>query len=260
MFLHCNMRRAKCLRFSDSGKTGEFYFTWRAYLPSDGAIELAQGFSLGCPIDDGYSMAAGDGRVLNDPRFTVELPNVGPGETKHFVLDMFCWEADHSSEETKRLFTNDAAKKLMQLHKGAEARSRKTRESFLSWLQDGDNDVATSLLSQGLLSPAIKTAYESVTSGALKLLDFALDAIKSNSDDYLGTSRSELLYTRDSAGQLRYRWIFDNGIETWFKEEGPKIHQTWRILEANRDNELDCKFLIQIAAGSPTEFQLPPTE
>lgn len=40
----------------------------------------------------------------------------------------------------------------------------------------------------------------------------------------------------------------------------PKIHQTWRILEANRDNELDCKFLIQIVAGSPTEFSIPPVE
>jgi hypothetical protein len=257
VFLHFNLRRAKCLRFSDSGKTSEFYFTWRAYLPGDTEVQLAQGFSLGCPIDDGYSMATNDQRTLNDPRSTLELPDVARSQTRHFVLDLFCWEADHSSEETKRLFTNEAAKKLMQLQRGNEARSKKARDSFVSWLQSGDNDAASALVSGGLLSPAVQTAYETVTNGALKLLSFALDLIKSNSDDYVGTARCELIYMRDAEGKLRYRWVFDNGVETWFDNEGPTIHQSWRVLEANRDNELDCKLLIQIAASSPTEFSVP---
>jgi hypothetical protein len=47
MFLHYNLRRAKCLRHTDSGSTSEFYFTWRAYIDGSESVQLAQGFSLG---------------------------------------------------------------------------------------------------------------------------------------------------------------------------------------------------------------------
>jgi hypothetical protein len=253
VFIHCNVRRAKCIRFSDPGKTAEYYFTWRAYLAGDKEYQLAQGFSLGCPIDDGYSMATGDMLELNDPRFTLELPAAHEGETKRFVLDLFCWEADSSTAETKRLFTNAAAKKLMQIYEASEKRNRKTRDGLLSWVQNDDNEVLQALAETGVLAPSVALPYQTVASAAVKVFDFVLDIIKNNSDDYLGISRSELVYTRRE-GKPLYRWIFNNGFETWFPEEKPVIHQSWRVREANRDNELDCKLIVQVASTSPTEF------
>jgi hypothetical protein len=256
MFIHCNIQRMKCIRFSDPGATAEYYFTWRAYLGGEKDTEIAQGFSLGCPIDDGYSMAEGDTRLsMNDPRFTLALPNVQKGETKRFVLDLFCWEADSSSEETKRLFTNDAAKKLMQVYKASEARSKKTKDELTKWVKDGNNPVLNALAAAGVSAPSAVAPYEVITTAAFKILDGVLAIIRSNSDDYLGMSRSEVIYTRDADGKLLYRWVFNNGFETWFPQEQPVIHQSWRVDEANRDNELDCKLIVQIASESPTEFQ-----
>jgi hypothetical protein len=256
MYIHCNVQRIKCIRFSDSGATAEYYFTWRAYLGGAKETQLAQGFSLGCPIDDGYSMKEGDTRLsLNDPRFTLELPDVQKGETRRFVLDMFCWEADSSSEETKRLFTNAAAKKLMQIYAASEGRSKKTRDDLTKWVKDGNNEVLKALTAVGILSPATILPYELVATAAFKVLDGVLEVLRSNSDDYLGTSRCEVVYTRNADGNLLYRWIFNNGFETWFPQEQPVIHQSWRVDEANRDNELDCKLIVQIASESPEQFK-----
>jgi len=218
---------------------------------------VAQGFSLGCPVNDGYSMATGDIRRLNDPKFTIALPNVNKGETKHLVLDLFAWESDHSTEETKRLFTNEAATKLMEIYEVTKKRKKKTQEKMIDWIESDDNEIVNALVSVGVTAASVVTPYVTVARAGIKIFSIVQEVIKSNSDDFLGTARASVIYTRLDDGRLLYRWIFNNGVESWFEEERPVIHQSWRIFEANRDNELDCKFIIQIAAESPNEFTEP---
>lgn len=259
MYLHFNLRRMKCLRSTDSGKSSEFYFTWRGYVEEKETIQLAQGFSLGCPIDNGYALRTGEQRALNDPKFTVNLPDVAEGETQRFTLDLFAWESDHSTDETKKLFTNAATEQLMKIHAQSKENKKKVRDSFLKWVQDGDNELIAALVATGIMAASSVVPYVAIAKAAVKLMSWGVEVVKSNSDDYLGFSRSEVIYTRKN-GKVLYRWIFNDGVETWLSEERPAIHQDWRVLEANRDNEIDCKFSIQIVESNPNEFTEPPPE
>lgn len=258
MFLHFNMRRLKAIEVSDSGNHGEFYFTWRCFVDRmDDDLQLAQGFSMGCPIDDGYSMLEGEERILNDPKVTIKLPDVAEGETNQISLDLFSWEADHSAEEVKKLFTNDAVAKLMQIHEAAKHDTKKTREAFLAWIQDGDNEVIKALVAAGALGATAVAPYVAASAAAVKVFEWTLDTIKDNSDDFLGFARAELIYTR-KGGELSYRWIFNDGVGTWFNEEQPMIGQSWRVLEANRGNQLESSFLVQVVSESPHQLMVAP--
>ncbi len=257
MFLHFNMRRFKCLKKSDAGKRGEYYFTWRCYVDkNENDMDLVQGFSLGCPVDDGYSMAVGDARVLNDPKFSVELPDVAEGENKRVTLDLFAWESDYSTEKVKKLFSNEAAAKLVEINSSAQQRKDQTREDFLEWVFDDDNGFIGDLVDTGVGTASTLTPYVTMSKALFKLAGWAFRVIRDNSDDFLGFTRAEIHYTRIK-GEIVYRWIFDNGAETWLKGEKAEIFQNWQVLEGDQGNELDSKFLIQIVAASPNEFKEP---
>ncbi len=257
MFLHFNMRRFKCLKKSDAGSMAEYYFTWRCYVDkNENDMDLVQGFSLGCPVDDGYSMTEGDQRPLNDPRFTVELPDVAEGENKRVTLDLFAWESDYSTEEVKKLFSNEAAAKLVEIHTSAQKKKNQTREDFLKWVRDDDNGFISDLVDAGVVASSTVTPYVTISKALFNLAGWVFRAVRDNSDDYLGFTRAEIHYTR-IGGELLYRWIFNQGAETWLMGEKQKIFQNWRILEADQGNELDAKFLVQIVADSPAEFEEP---
>lgn len=254
MFLHFNMRRFKCLKKSDAGKMGEYYFTWRCYVDkNEKDLDLVQGFSMGCPVDDGYSMAVGDHRVLNDPKFSVELPRVAEGEHKRVTLDLFAWESDFSTEKVKKLFTNEAAAKLVEIYQNAQAGKDQTREDFLEWVFDDDNGFIDDLVNTGVLGASTLTPYVTISKALFKLGGWVFRVVRDNSDDYLGFTRAELHYTRQN-GEILYRWIFNNGAETWLSGEKAEIFQDWRILDGGQENELDAKFLIQIVESNPNEF------
>src|SRR5688572_14862990 len=109
MYLHFSLQKAKALRVSDAGSEGEFYWTWQAYIQGKGETQLAQGFSTKCDIGSGLSFGPGEAiNNLNDPRFTIALPDLNDGEERNVVIDLHCWESDHSSEEVKSVFTNTA--------------------------------------------------------------------------------------------------------------------------------------------------------
>jgi hypothetical protein len=74
-YLFFNVPVIKCISFSDAGGEAEYYATYQAYFDLDAhTIQLTQGFSLGCPIDDGYSFRRGQAKELNDPKFLMKLP------------------------------------------------------------------------------------------------------------------------------------------------------------------------------------------
>lgn len=256
MFVHLNLRRTKCMRASrDAGRDSEFYFTWRVALDGGDDVQLAQGFSLGCPIDDGYTMRGGQTRDLNDPRFTVELPAVGQGETKRATITLFAWESDRSTEEVKKLFTNAAAQKLVQVHKKHKDRKAAAKAEILDFVQDGDNEILTALAQTGVVAANIATPYVTVAKAAVKVLSLVLSAIRGNSDDYLGSMTVDVMYTRTEENKLEYRWIFNDGAEAWFDDERYRVFQSWRCREANGNHELDSHLHLQVVSGSPDEME-----
>ncbi|MDD9932977.1 MAG: hypothetical protein OXT09_05200 [Myxococcales bacterium] len=258
MYLHFNLRNIKCLKQSDKllDKESEFFHTYRVYIGSaDQDVQLTQGFSLGAPIDDGYALEEGQQKTVNDPRFTVQLPDVDDGATMRVVLDLFAWESDSANtEEIKKLFTNEASAKLMEIYKAQDKKKKKTYEKFMDWVQDGDNEVLGALITTGIVASSVVTPYVAVAKAATSILGWALEAARTDGDDPLPYARMEVLIARTD-GKLRYRWIFNNGAETWFEEERPWIRGAWRAEEANNDNILDHTYGIQIVEASPDEFQ-----
>lgn len=259
MFLHFNMRRVKCIRHSDAGGFAEYYFAWRAYVDGAKQVHVAQGFSLGCPADDGYSMRTGDERPMNDPKFTVDLPDVAEGETKRFVLDLFAFESDFGTLQVKKAFTNEAAQKIVELAEQSKASKDKLLKDFGAWLSSGENEIVSALVTTGVIAASAVVPYVAIATAALKALSWVVDAIRSNKDDYLGQCRVEIIYTKVD-GKRHYRWLFNDGASIWKDKEEEPFHQDWRIHEADGGNILDCRFLAQVVAARPDELAaaLPP--
>lgn len=253
MFLHFNLRRLKCLRFRDAGAHAEYYFAWRAYMDGASQVQVAQGFSLGCPADDGYSMRTGDERPMNDPKFTVELPDVDEGKTRRFVLDLFAFESDFGTLQVKKAFTNEAAKKIVDLAEQSKASKDKLLKDFTGWLASGDNEVVKALVTTGVLAASAVVPYVAIAAAALKALTWVVDAIRSNQDDYLGQCRVEIIYAKVKGKRL-YRWIFNDGASVWKDKEEEPFHQDWRIHEADGGNILDARFLVQIVSAKPDQL------
>ena len=166
MFLHHNLRNVKCLKVSDAGSASEFYWTWQIFTEKNSQTLLAQGFSLGCPIDDGYSLTVGQQRELNDPKFTIEFPEIKEGESNKIALNLYCWESDHSSEEVKKAFTNSSVETLWKIYENQKQNKKKTQEEFLEWFKDSDNDFLNILTAS---SPSV-AGYLAISRAAIPLI------------------------------------------------------------------------------------------
>src|SRR5690349_9636296 len=128
---------ANGIQFSDAGGEAEYYWTYQAYYDLDAnTMQLSQGFSLGCPLDDGYAFRPGDTRELNDPKFLMKLPELQENQSNVITLDLFLWESDHSTEDTKKVFSNVAAQKLQQVYSDAKQVKQKAQDDFLKWFKD----------------------------------------------------------------------------------------------------------------------------
>jgi hypothetical protein len=125
--LHTNLRYLKPLKVTDAGRGGEFYFTYQVYSEAAATLSaLTPSFCIGCSIDDGVTARVGEQVEVNDPKFTIEQLKIDEGKTRHVVLDLFAWESNHSTVDVKKIFTNQAAEKLLTL----DARLERTRRSW----------------------------------------------------------------------------------------------------------------------------------
>jgi len=242
VFLHFNLSNVKAMKVSDAGAASEFYWTFQLFTEEEGGASssLAQGFSLGCPVDDGYSLRVGEQRKLNDPRFTVALPEPVEGETRLVSMDLYCWESDHSSSEVKKVFTNAAAQEIMAIHEQSQANKRKAREEILRWLSSESNEV----LQMAMEGAAGVTPYVAMARAAVPLLKWVIAELRNNSDDLIGRSRTELFYAKQD-GKLHYRWLVNDGVETWMdQEEAPYFHEH-EFLEASGGNHVVASAIYQ---------------
>ena len=244
MFLHVNLQSATCLRWADKifDGTSEFYWTWILYQEQgNDYIKISQGFSIGCPINTGYEFNTSDKkyRGLNDPYFTVELPEVKEGEQRQLHLEIHCWESDGNAATIKKAFSNSGAQKLFDIWNDQQQKRSKTNADFLNWLESSDNSLVTQLISGGF----VNSGAISIAKAALPVVKYAIESLKNRAEEYIGVFQANLLIVKND-GIKEYRWTFDNGSENWVKEEG-KIYKDADFLEADSRNEIVGKFLIE---------------
>jgi hypothetical protein len=248
MYLHFNNRRAKCLRASDSGGKAEYYWTWQVYTEEPTQTLVQQGFSIGCPIDDGYGFRPGMELELNDPKFTVQLPPASSTE-RRVVCDLYCWESDHSTEEVKKVFTNAAAAKLWQIFEKQKTSKSKTLEEFTRWLDESGSgfleEAMGAIGAAGAALPALALAKK-----AIPLIKMAVDVARSNGDDYIGYHRTELFYVRAN-GKLKFRWMLNNGVETLMVGEQKPYYVQLSFMSSDSSNQVVTKSFFQVIDAIP---------
>ncbi len=238
-FLFFNADRLKCIRGSDAFGDPDFYFTWQVYIDKPGdLVPLHQGFSMGAPIDEGHSVAQGATIPLTDTRYTVELPPVAEGEEIKIVTDLFCWESDQSSAEVKALFTNAAASKLFELYEANQQRKEKTIKEFMDWIKNDGLNIVT------IAAPQV-APFVPIINSVFGLIEIAIRAIKSDSDDFIGMSRTELFVSRKD-GRFRYRYLTDGGVQITIDREVQPYFVMPFIREANGDNIVQLNALFQV--------------
>jgi|GEM_PF-2732131 len=243
MYLHTNLRYLKPLKVTDAGRGGEFYFTYQVYSEAAATLSaLTQGFSIGCSIDDGVTARVGEQVEVNDPKFTIELAEVDEGKTRHVVLDLFAWESNHSTVDVKKIFTNQAAEKLLTLDAQTRENKKKLEDEFFKWLDDSGTGILSDFVA--LTGGSVALPYVELAKKVLPLVRWAIEVVKSRSDRYLGCSRRELFYARES-GKLKYRWLLDNGVETWILNETQPYFAPHTFRQDNGDNILAVQVIHQ---------------
>lgn len=245
-FLFFNVPAIKCIRFSDAGGEAEYYATYQAYFDLDGnSIQLSQGFSLGCPIDDGYSFRHGQTRELNDPKFLIKMPELQEGQTNVLTLDLFLWESDHSTEDTKKIFSNVSAERLQQVFSDAKQVKKKAEDDFRKWL-DGQGLGMLGQIASSLGTAATGASFVAIAKQVIPLIEWSIELAKSNSDDYIGMIRTEILY-RKNGGKYEYRRILNGGAELkWLDAETTPVVSATRVTQANNDNQIDVNTVMQV--------------
>ncbi|NEO85449.1 MAG: hypothetical protein F6J87_14560 [Spirulina sp. SIO3F2] len=230
MFLHFNHEAARCLKTRDAGNDGEYYWTWRVLAGTNSQPSLAQGFSINPEIDEGTRLEEDKDNELgwvqlNDPKFTIELPDVVVGEDGNVRIELFCWEHDKAkdSKAIKQAFTNPALQQLIALHEQQKGDRQTTGERFATWLEEDDISDAVGQVRVAMQDKVKAVAgsvlalnpLAAIASAAVPLLEDVTQLLirNHNSDDLVGVKQIELFYTQTEAGQYRYRWLRDQGLE-----------------------------------------------
>lgn len=250
MFFHFNLRSATCIKNSDHvfGDNSEYYWTWLVYSQTEDNEDynVAQGFSMGCEMDSGYDFNDSNSRYfrMNDPRFTVSLPEVARGESRKITFELYCWESDNSTIEVKKTFTNYAAEKLLKIWQETDAKKTKTKEEFLKWLEESDNSALAQIISMA----QIEANYLKIAKLSIDVIKWAIEIVKTNGDDFIGAKRCDLIISNEAEG-IKYRWIFEDGTEKWMTDE-EKIFKEISFESASRDNIVNVSALFQIISKS----------
>lgn len=104
MYLHFRLKSLRCIKGDDRWGDPDFYFTWQVYQDTEPQALLQQGFSTGCPIDEGHTVAPGEQVTLTDTNFTFKLPALQPGEQTRVWVDFIQPEVDTAERMTRALF------------------------------------------------------------------------------------------------------------------------------------------------------------
>ncbi|MEM8639586.1 MAG: hypothetical protein AAGG51_12335 [Cyanobacteria bacterium P01_G01_bin.54] len=230
MFLHFNQVAARCLKTRDAGNDGEYYWTWRVLTGANQQQSLAQGFSINPEIDEGTRLKEDpdneQGWVeLNDPKFTIALPEVAAGQEGNVRFELFCWEHDRAkdSKAIKEAFTNPALQQLITLHERQQGDRQTANTLFLDWLA-GEEATAAVAQTRSAVQEKLATATGSlwavnpvaaIASATVPLLADVTQLLidNHNSDDLVGVKVVDCFYGSTAEGDYHYHWVRDRGRE-----------------------------------------------
>ena len=244
MHLHFNNRIARCQKSADIGSHGEYYWTLQMFMDDEENSLLYQGFSTGPEIDSGYSLEPNEEREINDPKFTVNLPELKDGEERRIVTDLFCWESDYSSENVKKAFTNTAAERLWQIYEKNKKEKKESLDEFEKWVTDKD-DSAISTFIESATSIAGVMPYVALAKSALPIVRSGIEVAKNSTDDFIGSNRVELFYKREG-NSYRFRWLANQGIEEYEGEFPITYQQIFTFESGDRDEKIVTKSFFQV--------------
>lgn len=244
MHLHFNNRIAKCQKSVDFGSHGEYYWTLQMFMDDEEQSFLYQGFSTGPEIDSGYSLKPNEEREVNDPKFTVNLPELRDGEERRVVTDFFCWESDRSSENVKKTFTNQAAECLWKIYEKNKREKKESLKEFEKWVSSRDDNTIASFI-EDVTSLTNVMPYVALAKGAVPLVRSGIEVAKNTSDDFIGSNRVELFYKR-VGDSYRFRWLANQGIEEYKGGFPVTFQQIFTFESGDRDEKIVTKSFFQI--------------
>jgi hypothetical protein len=231
---------------ADAGKKAEYYWTWQVYSEDSEKTILHQGFSIGCELDDGYKFSQGQEWPipLNDPRFTIKLPDLKDGEERRIVTDLFAWESDWSTLEVKKVFTNAAAAELWKIYEAAGKKKKEALKKFEGWLDSSGEGLLEEF---GKVASGAKSLipYLALTKKAIPLIKAAIALVKSNSDDFNGFNRMELFYKKEG-DNYKYRWLLNDGIPKDWEEQEEKLYLDLNFMSPSTKNLVVTKSFFQV--------------
>lgn len=112
---------ATCTLKPESG--GEYYWTWQIRSGQLLDVLIARGFCQGAALDDGYTFDEGQTRTgIDDPSFTINLPDVENDKERNIRLDFHCFESDHEEDtiRIKKLFASPTLEHFIKLYEAGE--------------------------------------------------------------------------------------------------------------------------------------------
>jgi hypothetical protein len=218
MFLRFSLHRATAERVGDQpgdpfNRESELYQTWQLCTldpldPGDRAPKsnwARQGFSVTGAPDDGVGFDDQTRRILDDPSiaFALKPESIVEGQTYVYRLDVHWWESDGSSEQVRAAFSDATLSVLAKAWRASSEKEKAARAALRSWLGEKPERVV-----QGAVKATAVTATSWVGLGfnALPLFELIVDALQSQSDDYIAMHRFLIQLTRKD-GELRWRVI-----------------------------------------------------
>lgn len=217
---------------------GEYYWTWQVRTGQLLDVLVTRGFCQGAAFDDGYRFAQGETRVINDPDFIVNLPELENGENRTVRIDFYCFESDDNNDtkRIKKLFSSPTLEHFINLYQGQEITEEKVKKDLSDWL---DQSVS------GLFGRVSGSLNFLTAPGNLINLFDTVSSFFTNYDDLIGYKYLELDYKKTDAGAFRYRWLAPTVTSVYEEEQPPVVHE-FVFTRADHEEEVKTQTSVQI--------------
>lgn len=232
-------------------KESEFYQTWQLMAleqmgGGEAKVEWAkQGFSFTGSPDDGVSFRNGESRVLEDPVIAFNLPveSIAEGSTKAYSLRLHWWESDNSSQEVRAAFSDATLAMVLKVWKDTKGNEAAAVDAVRKWIDGKGEALVKAAMAAAALSAG---SWVSVGFAALPLIELIVDAVKSNSDDYIAVSNFLLEFTK-TGGRIEWRVTPPNAVAvpTWTPAE-KVVRVTAHVEDGTRRNSVDADYVCML--------------
>jgi len=218
MFIRFSLHQALAESVQDHpndpfNKESEFYQTWQLCSldpidPNDKKPKsnwARQGFSATGGPDDGVAFGDGSRRVVDDPTiaFKIDPKSLADGQTQEYRLDLHWWESDSSSQEVRAAFSDATLSVLVKAWNASAEKEKAALSALKGWVDTKSQGVVKTVMAAASVTAS---SWVGVGFQLLPLFELIVDAMKSQSDDYIGMHQF-VISTRRQGDKLLWRVI-----------------------------------------------------